>query len=61
MKNGEESDTLVIVMKSLLRDMVSHIYKGFPGMYEYFSPEAESLARRLNNVSDVRYLRNVLV
>ena len=61
MKNGEESDTLVIVMKSLLRDMVSHIYKGFPGMYEYFSPEAESLARRLNNVSEVRYLRNVLV
>ena len=61
MKNGEESDTLVIVMKSLLRDMVSLIYKGFPGMYEYFSPEAESLARRLNNVSDVRYLRNVLV
>ena len=61
MKNGEESDALVTVMKSLLRDMVSHIYEGFPGMYEYFSPEAESLARRLNNVSEVRYLRNVLV
>ena len=61
MKNGEESDVLVTVMKSLLRDMVSHIYEGFPGMYEYFSPEAESFARRLNNVSEVRYLRNVLV
>ena len=61
MKNGEESDALVTVMKSLLRDMVSHIYEDFLGMYEYFSPEAESLARRLNNVSDVRYLRNVLV
>ena len=61
MKNGEESDALVTVMKSLLRDMVSHIDEGFPGMYEYFSPEAESLARRLNNVSEVRYLRNVLV